>query len=999
MEFSLDCEMAFQFQPIFLLPLFFSQCFTQPIFSGDHTPFKGPLIDPFIALFGEGNSEKGSKKYSDGSKENGGKGEYKGGWELVSHNSGVMAMHMVLLPRTNKVVMVEAANFGPSQVRLSRWKCRLFLRKRGINDEDCWAHAVEYNTKTAAIRPLKMVTNAWGSSGGLSANGTLVQAGGWSSGARTVRYLSGSKTSRWIEYSRALSRKRWYSTQHILPDGRFVVIGGRRMFNYEFIPRRKKSTFKVFKLAFLERTTDDVENNLYPFVFLSTDGNLFIFANNRSILFNPITHKIIRRFPILSGGSRNYPASGMSALLPIQLHDPNPKVIRAEVIVCGGARPEAAKLAEKGVYLTALQGCGRMEITAANATWTKEVMPTPRVMGDMLVLPTGDLLMLNGAKRGTSGWNFADDPNYVPVLYKPDGPITQRFTELKATSIARMYHSTSALLPDGTILVAGSNTKNYYFTRGTKYPTEFRVEKFYPPYLDPLRVSDRPKIETNFKRKMVKYGKGLTLVFKLKTILRVKLSDLKVTMQLINTGGGRFRVSVVAPPSAKVAPPGYYLIFVVHQGLPSPGGEWGWLGRGGARRFKSWERVVLMNSGLWDLRMSPPSSSHHLGCCFHVQLYLKQSIILTMSVGSCGGFKCPSRRLENIEEDGPASWLPETCAPPETPIESMEFLARSWSLSAMELAKALAADNLDKYSAFCSVGNEAEIHVASSVASEEAIIQQLPDGGSPPISPRDSDDMKELFLLHQALNPDFLSNQQLLRNGLYKSIMRGKTFGRRLKDQKERKKQEIRTHNAQLHAAVSVAGVAAAVAALAASNAASPEVLATQHKKPSKHLLQLHLQQPLRGAATLRARLQKGCGTATLVLSEEQIEEGRESNILIALNFVSRGGELLKRTRKGALHWKQVSFNINSCWQVAVKMKSKHMAGTFTKKKKCVVSGVYCDIPAWLGREREESSEQRAYFGIKTDDRIIEFECRNNSDKQMWAEGIQYMLHCRASMI
>ncbi|CBI20866.3 unnamed protein product, partial [Vitis vinifera] len=424
---------------------------------------------------------------------------------------------------------------------------------------------------------------------------------------------------------------------------------------------------------------------------------------------------------------------------------------------------------------------------------------------------------------------------------------------------------------------------------------------------------------------------------------------------------------------------------------------------------------------------------------------MKSELAWKVSVGSCGGFKCPSRRLENIEEDGPASWLPETCAPPETPIESMEFLARSWSLSAMELAKALAADNLDKYSAFCSVGNEAEIHVASSVASEEAIIQQLPGGGSPPISPRDSDDMKELFLLHQALNPDFLSNQQLLRNGLYKSIMRGKTFGRWLKDQKERKKQEIRTHNAQLHAAVSVAGVAAAVAALAASNAASPEVLATQHKKPSKtsaaiasaaalvasHCIEIaedmgadhdHILMAvnsavnartngdimtltagaataLRGAATLRARLQKGCGTATLVLSEEQIEEGRESNILIALNFVSRGGELLKRTRKGALHWKQVSFNIDSCWQVAVKMKSKHMAGTFTKKKKCVVSGVYCDIPAWPGREREESSEQRAYFGIKTDDRIIEFECRNNSDKQMWAEGIQYMLHCRASMI
>ena len=61
-------------------------------------------------------------------------------------------------------------------------------------------------------------------------------------------------------------------------------------------------------------------------------------------------------------------------------------------------------------------------------------------------------------------------------------------------------------------------------------------------------------------------------------------------------------------------------------------------------------------------------------------------------------------------------------------------------------------------------------------------------------------------------------------------------MGRWLKDQKERKKQEIRTHNAQLHAAVSVAGVAAAVAALAASSVTSPEkqtCQTSQHKTPS----------------------------------------------------------------------------------------------------------------------------------------------------------------------
>lgn len=110
-------------------------------------------------------------------------------------------------------------------------------------------------------------------------------------------------------------------------------------------------------------------------------------------------------------------------------------------------------------------------------------------------------------------------------------------------------------------------------------------------------------------------------------------------------------------------------------------------------------------------------------------------------------------------------------------------------------------------------------------------------------------------------------------------------------------------------------------------------------------------------------------------------------------------------------------------------MKSKHIAGTFTKKKKCkpsfstqhlliftlvtlcqqynvkvwpkmagIVTGVCSDIRAWPGREKEDMSEKRAYLGIKTADRIIEFECGSKADKQFWLEGIQYMLNCHAKV-
>jgi hypothetical protein len=45
-----------------------------------------------------------------------------------------------------------------------------------------------------------------------------------------------------------------------------------------------------------------------------------------------------------------------------------------------------------------------------------------------------------------------------------------------------MYHSVATLLPNGTVLVTGSNPQGNVEI-GTKYPTEYRIEIFTPPEL------------------------------------------------------------------------------------------------------------------------------------------------------------------------------------------------------------------------------------------------------------------------------------------------------------------------------------------------------------------------------------------------------------------------------------------------------------------------------------------------------------------------------------
>lgn len=489
-----------------------------------------------------------------------------GQWKhLIKKNWGVSTVNMALL-HNNKVLIFEHSDFDPSNISLP------FERSKY-----CWAHSIEYDVVKKKLGPFQIQTDTWCSSGGIAVDNRLVQTGSTHEVYLFLRTLSiPCNFCDTIESRTGLANRRLYASHQILPDGRIIIVGGRRQFNYEFIPKDRHEHESVYEFPFLQETMGANGNNLYPFVHLAPDGNLFIFANTRSILFDYVNNRVVRRYPDMPGSSRNYPSSGSSVLLPLDVGSGD-----AEVLICGGGAATSYSEAIRGNYLTASNTCGRLKFTDPDdPEWRMEKMPMPRVMGDMLLLPTGDVLIMNGASKGSAGWDLARDPVLYPLLYNPLG---SSFEVLTPSDTPRLYHSSCNVLPDGRVLVGAGNRSS-----GT-------LDAFSPPYLATENDEHRPFI-ASLVSDVMGYGRNFTLIFFLEsldygtneeiqqllsvTILApsftthgYSMNQRLVRLQFVevHSRSGIYRITVKAPPTGAFAPPGYYLLFVVHSGIPSQG--------------------------------------------------------------------------------------------------------------------------------------------------------------------------------------------------------------------------------------------------------------------------------------------------------------------------------------------------------------------------------------------------------------------------------------------
>ncbi|XP_015896740.3 aldehyde oxidase GLOX1 [Ziziphus jujuba] len=533
-----------------------------------------------------------------------------GHWRVLHHNIGVSATHMQLL-NNNRVVLFDGAHYGPSNLTMGAGNCR---RHRRNNKVDCTAHSAEYDVATNTIRPLIIDTaddGVWCSSAAVTSDGRtfvrFVQSDGDGNGVeakvRTYKPCSVSNSDSDcfgevmdVVLAARRGHPRFYATNHVRPSGRHIIIGPGRgsLFAYEFFPKTQSVSSTKLPIS-----SNNNNNNLYPFVFLNTDGNIFIFNNNRAILFDFVNNKVVKIYPEIPGRGDSTTYYTSAVLLPLKNLKSNVGV-EEEVLICGGAPKGSYSQALKGNFIRASNTCARIKITDQKPQWVIETMPQARVMADMTLLPNGDVLIINGAEAGTAGRNLGRKPVFQPVIYRPNSKDGEgsRFKLQNPSSIPRMYLSTAILLRDGRVLVGGSNPNmKYSFSSEVAFPTELRLEAFSPWYLDEEFSNLRPTIiyppndtKLGYREKLTvrftvigngggggpiaKDSVSVTMVSPSYTTNSFSMNHRELVLEperVTQIVQNVYEVEVTTPAFRNLAPPGFYLLFVLHQEIPSEG--------------------------------------------------------------------------------------------------------------------------------------------------------------------------------------------------------------------------------------------------------------------------------------------------------------------------------------------------------------------------------------------------------------------------------------------
>jgi hypothetical protein len=306
---------------------------------------------------------------------------------------------------------------------------------------------------------------------------------------------------------------------------------------------------------------------LYPRMHLLPTGHVFYSSGTSATIdFNPSTQNwtlvawTSYPGPNDPNGERTY---GTSVLLPLTPQNN----YGAKVMIMGGDNPatdttELIDLSPAGAQISA--ACPNYA-----PCWVEgPKMAQQRVEMEATILPNGKVLVDAGSAKD-------EDATTASLKAEIYDPATNSFSPAGSNAFPRLYHNVQLLLPDGTVALTGGNPDQGVF--------ENHIEIYQPSYLFNAdgSLATRPRIAAGAPGSIT-YAQPFTVptpdAANIASVVLMKAGSVTHSFDMdqryvglsFTAGQTSGSLTVTGPPDSNIAPPGYYMLFLVNKsGTPS----------------------------------------------------------------------------------------------------------------------------------------------------------------------------------------------------------------------------------------------------------------------------------------------------------------------------------------------------------------------------------------------------------------------------------------------
>ena len=360
-----------------------------------------------------------------------------------------------------------------------------------------------------------------------------------------------------VRQTQSMAFKRWYATVVTLPNGEHVVLGGRDSKNfagtttsppipptvatYSSTPEVRTADGNWRQLSSATSDAAYGENGAswsYPKAWLNPQGGIFIVAHSGLM------------FKLDPSGFGNLSQYSKTTLV---------SYARMSSVMYAPGRILSLRRDRSAVSIN-INGLGEPVVTSAGT------LDKDRQYGSLTVLADGRVWANGGSSTGNDLVGAALDSE----LWDPK---TNAWIATASAAVARLYHSTSLLLVDGTVITGGGG-------RPGPIP-QLNGEIYYPPYLFKKdgsgQFADRPVI-IDAPTTMIGWNQEFSVEAS-ESISRVTLVRAGAATHNFNQETRFFDLRIPkkgtilnlrTPASSKVAPPGFYLLYAWNAaGVPS----------------------------------------------------------------------------------------------------------------------------------------------------------------------------------------------------------------------------------------------------------------------------------------------------------------------------------------------------------------------------------------------------------------------------------------------